>query len=134
MLLGLTVLLGTSALADDLSREAPRQKEVAAVMDVLRVSGTDPSPSCLSALDDMNTTDRQLAQLNDAIAHNNETEPVVQHQSGEVSVARDVLASDIEAVLGSCRPDADHACVDRSSASLSTACARLRTAVDTEHP
>ena len=73
----------------------------------------------------MHTTDQQLQQLVGSIQNNNETEPVVQHQSGEISVARDVLATDIVDMLASCRPEAEQACATRSGPSRAASCAKL---------
>ncbi len=114
--------------ADDLSHKAPVGREVAAIMDVLRVANADPSTACSSALDDMHTTDNQMRTLAGQMTDDNETEPVVQHQSGEFYIARDILASDLDTVAATCGPQARAACEAPASTTLAASCGKLRTA------
>ena len=112
-------------VADDARRAAKLQPRVASIMEVLRASHADPSTACANALDDMNTTDQQLRQLSGAMQYDNETSPVLEHNSSEMGVGRDVLISDMEATVSICGPEAHAICAAPSSSSVAGSCAKL---------
>ena len=113
------------SVADDARRATALQRQVASIMDVLRVSHADPTTACANALDEMNTTDEQLRQLSGAMQYDNETTPVLEHNSSEMGVGRDVLISDMEATVSTCRPQASTICNASPSAAVAGSCAKL---------
>ncbi len=128
-----TVIASTAASAapsvtEDARRAAVLERQVASIMEVLRVAHADPNTACANALDEMNTTDEQLRQLSGAMQYDNETAPVLEHNSAEMGVGRDVLISDMEATVSTCRPQADIVCTGSPSAALAASCAKLAAA------
>ncbi len=127
-------LLGLNARADNLSHAKHLQKEVAAIMAVLRSSNADPNTGCASALDDMNTTDNQLTQLSGSMQYDNESPPVLEHNSGELNIGRDVLLSDMEEMVAKCRPQAEQTCTSPTIAAMVASCAKLNAIPDRSVP
>ena len=129
LFLAASIVSGSSGAAPTVAEDARRatilQRQVASIMEVLRVSHSDPTTACANALDEMSTTDQQLRQLSGAMQYDNETAPVLEHNSGEMGVGRDVLISDMEATVSTCRPQADTICAGSPSGAAAKSCANL---------
>jgi hypothetical protein len=101
--------LANAAWGDDLDRAAAYRNQVNAAIDVLVATKATPSSACLSALDDMHTTERQLKELTGQAGEGG-SPAVIASQSSEIGIARDVLASDLQQAAGACRADAVRVC------------------------
>ena len=120
--------------ADDLDRAASYRDEVNDFIDVLSISGVPPSQACVTALDEMHTTDSQLKQLTGQLEEGGEAPQAMEGQQGEVGIARDVLASDLQTAARSCRPDAERACASAAGTKLLKSCETARRAIEAERP
>ena len=119
--------LSTRLLADDLDRAQPIRDQINHVIDVLAASSAAPSTACVSALDEMHTTDGQLKQLTDGDQGDGGGPSADrQNQQNEVGIARDVLATDLHDAISTCRPDAVRACATATTASQAKLCEILR--------
>ena len=122
------------AWSDDLDRAAPYRDEINGFIDVLSISGVAPSQACVSALDEMHTTDHQLKELTGQVEEGGEAPQAMEGERNEVGIARDVLASDLQSAAGSCRLDTERVCVSASGAKLLKACDAARHAIAAEPP
>ncbi len=113
---------GGRGFADDLDRAEPYRTEVNGAIDVLTASQAAPSQSCLSAIDEMHTTDQQLKELTGNLDEGGEAPQAMQGQQNEVAVAHDVLASDLQLAAEACRPDAERACASAHAAATARTC------------
>jgi hypothetical protein len=130
----MVTMCAVPAWSDDLDRAAPYRDEINDFIDVLSMSGVPPSQACVSALDEMHTTDGQLKQLTGQLEQGGEAAQSMVGQQSEVGIARDVLASDLQLAAEGCRPDAERACASAAAAKLLKACEVARRAIEGERP
>lgn len=125
-----TALLGLvgDAYGQAAGRVSPEQREVAMIIDALRDTRADPPDACVSALDDLHATENQLQTLTGNLLDDNETTPVQRQTAGEISIGRDVLASDMDQTVSTCRDTADRACGSVTAGPAAATCGRLREA------
>lgn len=121
------VLIGgmTAARGDDLDQAGSVRDKVNAEIDVLSAAKVTPSDQCLSALQEMHTAESQVTQLGGDLSNAPSDSALSQNEQGEVSVARDVLASDMDNAFAACRADAVHACGGGAASALAKPCAGL---------
>ena len=135
VLVSMVLVFGSGpASSDELDRATPYRDEINGFIDVLSISGVPPSQACVSALDEMHTTDRQLKELTGQVDEGGEAPQAMEGERNEVGIARDVLASDLQSAAGSCKLDTEHVCVTANGAQLLKACDAARHAIEAEPP
>ncbi len=118
------------ARADDLDRAQGDRRLVNNEIDILSRAQALPSQSCVAALDEMHTTDEQLKQLNDQVSQGGEASQALQSEQSEASVARDVLATDLQSAASACRPDAIRVCASAASSAVAKLCETFHLTLD----
>lgn len=111
--------------ADDLGNAAPLQREVNAEIDVIKTAGETPSSECLSALQEMHTAEQQLLALTGDPSNAPSGSALAENEQGEVSVGRDVLASDLDGAASACHSDAARACKGSLAGKIAMSCTAL---------
>ena len=69
-----------------------------------------------TALQDMHTAEQQLVDLTGESTNAPSGSALAENEQGEVAVARDVFASDIDTAATACRSDAAQACAGSAAA------------------
>jgi hypothetical protein len=126
---GVMACFASLSRADDLERAQLYRPEVNGEIDVLVAAKATTSPRCVSALNDMHTTDEQLKALGDQAGNEDTDSAASASDQGNIAVARDVLASDMQVAADACRPEAELACANANTASLAKVCETLRRAI-----
>ena len=116
----------SGASADDLDRAKPYRAEINGAIDILVASKVNPSQSCVSALDEMHTTDGQLKDLSSNLDEGTPSSQEQQSQQSEVGIARDVLATDLQSAVSACRPDAVEVCASATTTTVARLCEVFR--------
>ncbi len=125
VLLALWAAADPSARADDLTSAAAQQLQVNAEIDAIKTGGLAPSNACLAALQDMHTAEQQLVDLTGTSSNAPSGSALAENEQGEVAVARDVLASDLDGAAAACRTDAVKACTGPASVKAAKSCGML---------
>ena len=117
--------LAPLARADDLTGAGAQQRLVNAEIDAIKTGGQAPSSACLTSLQDMHTAEQQLVDLTGSSANAPSGSALAENEQGEVAVARDVLASDLDGAASACRTDAAQACAGPAAVKAAKSCGML---------
>jgi hypothetical protein len=129
LLLVACTALAPGARADDLTGAGAQQRLVNAEIDAIRTGGLTPSNGCLTSLQEMHTAEQQLVDLSGTSTNAPSGSALAENEQGEVGVARDVLASDLDEAAGACRTDARQACAGPAAAKAAKSCLMVSRAV-----
>lgn len=125
VMLALGAAAASQARADDLTGAAAQQRQVNAEIDAIKTGGLAPSSACLTALQDMHTAEQQLVDLTGSSSNAPSGSALAENEQGEVGVARDVLASDLDGAASACRTDAVQSCAGPAAVKAAKSCGML---------